>query len=487
MCGRYGHYLGKPSDKDGTDPLSSEIRKHFASDCESFGEELAAVDRTTRLPNNRHATIVALPRVGRIVPHKETLSRGCITCENYVKPQTVWNQTKISTGVCSARGSLVFDPQQAAKGCDFAHNGTPASETETIRLLPQYQEGFKVEAKRGMDAYVSAGGDIDPTEYETDMEVDSFWDELGVRAWRKVTHPETGKFTYLPIFKREAIPEPYRGDIPASGDESHPELFVDYSGMVYDFAVESWTLDEILCLVGAAGLGKTDGMRHVAWLMQIPFARFSFDKSSEKDDMLGYKEYDPKEGTFWKNGRVADSYENPFICLLDEFNLARGDCRQALRSAMDNSRQLVLDADHGLKLNRDPRTRMVVAINPSWDPNNLGTEELAGPELDRMSFSSVEYPPDAVERHIIRERCKVLDNYEISEGDLETIMRIAKDLRSAHDQGTLRITWGIRQQIKVARKSRWYNMEKAYMQASLNYVEPRTAEEALTHIRNHVV
>ena len=95
-------------------------------------------------------------------------------------------------------------------------------------------------------------------------------------------------------------------------------------------------------------------------------------------------------------------------------------------------------------------------------------------------------PPESIERHIIIERCK-LDGYDIPEKVLNDLMKIAVDLREMSDQGTFPGTWGIREQIKVARKTRWYkNLTTAYKRASLDLYERETAALAIKAIETIV-
>ena len=42
------------------------------------------------------------------------------------------------------------------------------------------------------------------------------------------------------------------------------------------------------------------------------------------------------------------------------------------------------------------------------------------------------------------------------------------------DNGELPITWGVRNQIKVARATAWFPFERAYRLAVLDYLEPDT-------------
>jgi hypothetical protein len=56
-------------------------------------------------------------------------------------------------------------------------------------------------------------------------------------------------------------------------------------------------------------------------------------------------------------------------------------------------------------------------------------------------------------------------------------MKVSEDIRQKSKDGEFPGTWGIRENVKVARKLAWYPFEEAYRMAALNYYEPETAAE----------
>lgn len=477
MCGRYGYFLSAP--KLGNDH-NAQVRQSKALDCDAFGLELPDV------PVSITAKVAH--------PDRSILDGGdsgqtiasCNGCRNLVKQDVVFGEHGVALGLCSAKGDAVFKPMDMARNCPWAAPGQPKDSLAGVNVLAEFKTGFTVNSAAVLDSIEAQGNSsVEPSTYPTDAEVSEEDSALGIRAWRKVSDPEGyGEPVFLPIFDVNMFDEVDRLFIPQTGDDEHPELYVDYSGLLYQFAVDSWDLKETLCLVGEPGLGKTEFARWVAYLMQVPFHRFSFTKASEVDDMVGKIKFSTEKGTYWVDGRVTKAWQSICIIVFDELNLAPEEVKEFMRSMMDNSSQVVLDQDEGQVAKRHRFCRILVAINPAWDIRNLGAEEFADAEVNRMSFSLVQYPPEPVERAIVKARCS-LDGYDIPDHILTAIINIAKDIREAADQGIYPGSWGIRQQIKVARKTRRYNLPRAYKQSDLNYRDPETASLVLKFVNSH--
>jgi MoxR-like ATPase len=290
----------------------------------------------------------------------------------------------------------------------------------------------------------------------------------------------------LPIFDPERFTEEQKELIPKTGDEEHPELYVDYAGLIYTLAVEWMELDETPALIGPAGVGKTEGLRHVAWLMQAPFRRLSFNAESDPDDIIGKWVFQGGETRFIE-GRLTKGWKEDGVILMDEPNTSPDSVWQVIRPLTDNSKQLVLDTATGQHVTRADYCFPGMAMNPSWDARNIGTREIADADGNRLAVMFIGMPPDAVERHILIERCK-LDGYELPAATLNSIMKVAADIREAADpeHGHLPITWGLRPQIAVARKTKWYSFEMAYRRAVTDRLEPQTANQILQYVGDHM-
>lgn len=477
MCAEYGYILGVPKDDKAHNAF---LRKHYAKECVSFGEQRVTIK------NKHYKSVIGTSSSVGILANREKPST-CNSCLFCVKQNTVHTETGFPLPLCSATGDLIFSGVTAANKCELGFSGPPMSSMPSgFRLLSQYSDEWTILV---MDSSNDGPEVLGPNEFlstvGSDKEVTDEDRKLGIAGWRKVEDPEgEGHDVFLPIFDEDFFEDEEKRKIPREDDDTHPELYVDYSGLLYQFAVDSWELDETLCLVGAPGLGKTEFGRWVAYLMKVPFNRFSFTKASEVDDMIGKIKFDTSVGTYWTDGRITSAFKKLGITMLDELNLGPEECKEFLRPIMDNSKQLVLDQDSGQIAERHPMARMLVSINPAWDARNIGATEFADAEVNRMSFSYVGWPDALTERKIIKSNCKLI-GYDIPDELVSKIIKIGADLKEASESGLLPGSWGIRQQIKVAKKTKYYGLERAYKQASLNYFDPNIASEILTLIGQH--
>lgn len=481
VCGRFGI----PLDRPGGDPAAMRKQhEHFASTCGAHGLPMPPVPVEKRFQ-------VALPDpVQREVlddsnPAK-TACRSCAACTHYVRDDIVAEEYGWTIGMCSAKGKLVLtqDLTREAAGCEFRQWGPVRTSTAGVMLLPEYEDDFgAVDVFR---AFTAARDEmVDPREYETDAPVSSDDVASGIRAWRKIVDPESGNEVWLPIFRADYFPPEEQALIPQTGDDEHPELYVDHFGGVYLAAVCWSELDETPALWGQAGTGKTELFRHLAWLMQVPFRRISITGSTELDDLAGKMRFNKDRGTYFQRGRLPQAWTTPGVICIDEPNTGAPDVWQFLRPLTDNSKQLVLDMNEGEVIKRHENAYLGMAMNPSWDVRNVGTIELGDADANRLFHISVPLPPEPLEKEIIRARVK-LDGWEIDDRRLKMLMDIARDIRALAEDGTISISWAIRPQIKVARALRWFDTITAYKRAVGDYLEPQAQEHLLNAVRAHI-
>lgn len=486
ICGRYGHVLGRPGMSDAEE---QKVGEHYASHCDAFGEPLPGtpVSISTRVVTPDTQAIQAAMTRDNNGGHADGLTT-CAQCEHHVDADVVATDFGFTMPICRAKGTLIMKPRAECRGCPYATRKTTAVQTRTtgLELLPEFLPGFTPDVGLAVKAAVAHGNtQADPRTYVTDKPVTPEDDAAGIRAWRKVTDPNgSGNMTHLPIYKPEYLTEEERRMIPQAGSDEHPELYVDYDGRLYFFAVEGYELDETPILNGPPGIGKTEFARWVAYLMQIPFRRFSCNGSTDVDDLIGKWVFIDNK-TMFQRGRLPQAWERPGVLVLDEPNTLPDDAWQLIRPLCDNSRQLVLDQAAGEEVVRHQACYFLMAMNPSWDMRNIGTKEVSDADTNRLSVMYVEMPPESIERHIIAEACRVIDGYELPQVKLDTIMRIAADIRQLVAQGSYPGTWGIRQQIKVARKTRWYGFVDAYRRSALDFYEPETAKLVLNAVTDN--
>lgn len=480
MCGRHGFVLGAPKQ----DPIAAEnALMAFAEDCADFGEPRPGTPVSLR---PRVATVSESVIEGGPTGQRVSTCHGCTNC---VKADAVYTEWGYTLPVCKAKGTLIFNPTSDNVGCEWASPGPPTDSLYEIELRKEFKDNFSIVGTDEALATFLGNGKlaVEPTTYETDAPVDPEDRADGIRAWRKLECPfGTGREIFLPIFdSSEAgiFSASERKKIPQTGDAHMPELYVDYASLVWRFAVEEWQLGQTLLIQSFPGLGKTEFAYYLGWLMQLPVTRLYFTDSIEWDDIFGKPGFSPEEGTYWMDGRFTAAYKRPGIELVDEPNMAKSEIVATLRTTTENDSTIFLDAGYA----RDEEEQEMLEIkphrynfriwvaNPAWDPRNIGTKELAAADISRISPAFLTYPPEEVERRIIRTTLADMDGYEIPDELLDDMMKVSTDIRQASDNGDFPGTWGIRENVKVARKLAWYPFVEAYRMAVLNYYEPETA------------
>jgi MoxR-like ATPase len=480
ICARFGKPLGR---------LDSTTRERDA-----VGEAMAA--NCAEHNNPRPATpdwstahfVVTFPdpeTVGKPQTRPELVTT-CAGCEFFTPPDVVaglgWG-----TGLCSRKGKLILGNRLVAeaRNCEYKTFGSPRRDTTGLTYLPEYEPTFAGPSNAVAAFQVAQANFVDPTEYESDYPISVEDQERGIRAWRQITDAITGRHVLLPIFRRDFFTPEQQEMIPATGDDEHPEDYVDHNFYVYKVAVLWMELDETPAFWGQAGTGKTEFYRHMAYLMQVPFYRFPITGSTEVDELVGSMQYTEGLGTHFDKGLFARAWESTCVMVVDELNLGKPDVQQVLRPCIDNSKQLVLTMAPGApKVERSTDTYLGVAMNPAWDIVNYGAQPIGDADANRLMHLYIELPPAQLEREIITKRCEH-DGWEMTEDQINMVMAIARDIRKLADEGTLPITWAIRPQLKVARALRWFDPLTCYKMASADYLEPAQQEILLNVVRSH--
>ena len=481
VCARYGKPIGRV---DSSVEEIANLGKAFAADCPSFG-----LDRPATPDWNKANFQVMLPdpKVYQETPTDPQLVNSCAGCKHFIREDVVASELGWTSALCAAKGKLLLANRLTleARNCELRSFGSRRMDTSGLIFLPEYDDNFVGSADPIREYEKQKANFVDPTEYESDKPVSEEEAQNGIRAWRKITDPETGNEVYLPIFRLDFFSEVERAKIPRTGDDEHPEDYIDHHFFTYKTAVLWTELDETPAFWGRAGVGKTEFFRYMAWLMCLPFERFSITASTELDDLAGKMHFTEGEGTHFELGRFSKAWMKPNVVVVDEYNLGQPDVQQYLRPCIDNSKQLVLDQADGKLLNRNIDCYLGVAMNPAWDSLNVGANMIGDADANRLMHLFVELPPESLERQILAKRCE-RDGWEIPESSLDTIMAIAKDIRSLAEDGTLPITWAIRPQIKVARALRWFDYLTAYRMASADYLEPEAQNMLMDAVKSHV-
>lgn len=484
MCARFGKPIGSMNSKP---EQVRDVGKAIAKSCNYFGQD------KPRSPvwEQAHFT-VALPDPEVMKFNRraqQDVVSNCRTCEHFVREDVVAKEMGYSSGLCSAKGKLLLSNRYTfeARNCDDRSIALSGVRTDVsgIMMLPEYSADFTLSTDPVKYHQQMMQNFVDPVDYETDREVTPEQAASGIRAWRKIIDPATENFTYLPIYRLDFFSPEEQAKIPRTGDSEHPEDYIDHGFYVYKVAVLWGELDETPGVWGQAGTGKTEMFRHLAWLMCLPFERISITGSTELDDLAGKMHYSPDKGTYWQDGRLVAAWSKPCVLCVDEPNTGPPDVWQFLRPMTDNSKQLVIDQNNGEARDRHDDCYLGLAMNPAWDPKNVGTHVVGDADVNRLMHISVPMPPEKLEREILQKRCSH-DGYELQSETLNTIMKIAHDIRALCDDDTLPITWAVRPQLKVARASKWFDLKTCYRMAVADFLEPEAQQQILDVVDSHV-
>jgi MoxR-like ATPase len=482
MCAKFGHVLGKPGLNAAQEKILSD---HFAKDCDHHGHPM---------PKKAPDKVQAQVAIGDYTVTTGTISseaekkqvNSCLGCKHFIEPSTVMDSFGWGSGMCAAKGKLLLGNRyrEEADGCEYRAPGSSRMDVKNMALIPIYTEA---ENHNPISAFLARGGKplVEPAEYPTDKPVEDDEKVYGIKAWRKIDDPHgTGKFTYLPVFDRDFFSPEEAAKIPATGDDEHPEWYIDTDNFVYSVAVEWMELDETPALWGRAGVGKTELGRHLAWLMQCPFDRISITKNSDVEDLIGKWLFVEGETTFqW--GRLPHRWTKPGVLLLDEPNVGPEDVWQRIRPLTDNSKQLVLDEAGAEKVVRNPFCFFLMAMNPAWDSKNIGTNEISDADGSRLVHLYMPLPPENIERGILTQWARDVE-FEVDDKTLDTVMSISRDIRAMVEDESLPITWGIRHNIKVIKHLKWFDYPTTYRRAAADKEEPAVMDMILGCVRANV-
>lgn len=488
MCARFGRVLG------GADILpvaEAKLQEQVASNCTSYG------DSKPKTPQGFLETNVTLPHpevVSELASEPSSdddkaMVNTCLNCRFYVEPEKVIEDKGWAAGLCGATGRLLLPNRltKEASNCDYRKYGSSSRlDPGKMHLIPMYQEAKSYDpSPLGRYKKMKAsGGMVDPAEYPSDLDVSDDDRESGIRAWRRIEDPNgTGNVVHLPIFDPDFFDPIERTKIPRTGDDEAPEAYIDSKDYVYSVAVEWMELDETPFLIGQPGVGKTELLRHIAWLMQAPFDRISITREMEVEDLIGKMLFIEGETQFqW--GRLPHRWVKPGVLCLDEINAGPDAVWQRCRPLFDNSKQLVLDEAGAEKVERHGLCFVGLTGNPAWDARNVGVNEIADADTNRLAHLMMHLPPADVEREILIDRCEK-DGWTPDKVLLDTLMKNSEEIRALSEDGSLPVTWGIRQNIKVARHLKWFDPITSYKRAVADALEPQVAEMILNIVRTN--
>lgn len=351
-------------------------------------------------------------------------------------------------------------------GATYAAHLAPLLEDSLVGSAERRQAEEKVEA----EAIEQAKADREPTDAER---------AEGIAAFRRFLSDDNTRWVDLPVFDPGHFEPEERAKIPVAGSEGSPEAYLDHANLGYRVAV-AWALGETPALNGPAGTGKTMLFHWLAYELGLPFERVSITASSSVDDLAGYMELHAGQTEFVL-GRIPKAWAKPCVMVIDEPNAGPPEVWQFIRPITDSAKQLVIDANHGQRIERHRHSFLGMAMNPAWDWRNTGVAPLSDADGSRLLHVAVGYPDADDERTIIAEHCRK-DGIEVDPTHMNALIKVAGNLRKLSDEQTLQVSWGIRQQVQVARLLPYFDLVDAYRMAVTDSLEPAQADLVLEQV-----
>lgn len=442
------------------------------------------------------------------IPEQQNRVLSCSQCEWFVDEAFATPKTGFRAGFCKAKGALLFSDRLSryAEKCpdrSLSSTGgyTHASQPSNWKpiLFPMYLDPAN-KADPVLQMKKKLGGEVhDPRTFTSNKRISDEARRLGVRTWEPIEDQRGyGPTVYLPVFDLHSIDTSGMPDwwsleeelkkVPQMEDADRPHRFIDYKNLVYETTVAWVMLKQTPVLWGPAGVGKTEFFRHMSWRMQLPFVRISITNRTDVDDLIGKMLYHPEKGTYFHYGRFTKAWASPGVCLLDEPNTAPPEVWQQIRPTTDNSAQLVIDQDRGQGVKGNRAGYLGMAMNPSWDPLNIGALAVADPDLSRVTHTHLDLPPEEIEKGILLQ-AMLDDGWEdndLTHKRINTLMQCAKDIRALVENGAISMSWGIRNQIKTLQLVPFMPWEVAFRRGAADALEPSERDALLDSVRSIV-
>lgn len=505
ICTYFDMVLGS-FDPEGEGALQDDDAERIASQCKAYlsqGDD--AAKRVAEYLRDRDREPGALGHMGAplglTLPLEvkgesgQSVKRSCGGCAHFLWPEelrdnglpTVSKQGR-GAGMCVAHGKMQDAGPGArrtvAKDCgefsyvpDSQSDEAKAYRKELLSMASHPAHLAPLLADSGVGTSLgeqSAESGPAPEREPTDAER-----AAGIVRFRRFFSDDDLRWVDLPVFDPDHFSPEERAKIPVAGSEGSPETYVDHANLAYRVAV-AWALGETPALNGPAGTGKTMLFHWLAYELGLPFERVSITASSSVDDLAGYMELHGSSTEFVL-GRIPKAWAKPCIMVIDEPNAGPPEVWQFIRPITDSAKQLVIDSNHGQVIDRDPHSFLGMAMNPAWDWRNTGVSPLADADGSRLLHVAVGYPSREDERQIILGHC-ARDGIEVDDSHLDALLNVAEELRNLSEEQTLQVSWGIRQQVQVARLLPYFDLVGAFRMAVTDNLEPEQAELILSQV-----
>ena len=184
---------------------------------------------------------------------------------------------------------------------------------------------------------------------------------------------------------------------------------------VFEQVVVAFFAGGHVLLEGVPGVAKTLIAKTLARLVDAGFGRIQFTADLMPSDVIGTQVFEINQGRFYlKQGPIFTS-----IVLADEITRAPAKTQSALLEAMEE-RQVTIEGT------RYPMTEPFMVLATQNPIEYEGTYPLPEAQLDRFLFKVVvDYPPEAVEREVVRRYHAGFDAHQLDRAGLQPVVASA--------------------------------------------------------------
>jgi midasin (ATPase involved in ribosome maturation) len=234
-----------------------------------------------------------------------------------------------------------------------------------------------------------------------------------------------------------------------------------------------------MALWGHTSVGKSEGIKAFAALIQAPIYRINFHGMTTSDDIIG-KLLPVGEGRIeFQDGGVTECVRQGGILMMEELNAASQEVHFALHGLFDGFGSLVLVEKDNEIVHKHPQCRIFSTMNPSeFTSLYPGTKDLSQAFSGRWPiFRHVDFLPENLEIKIIQEHAP-----QTSKADIIQMVKVAKIARKFLVENKLQFVFSTRTLKNWAQLTPKFGMLRAAEMCFLGHMDSSARAKMITEI-----
>lgn len=277
---------------------------------------------------------------------------------------------------------------------------------------------------------------------------------------------------------------PEDSDLGQKQRERIPKLgfYIDHDDLFEEIAY-AYLNDLPMALWGHTGVGKSEGIKAFAALLEAPVYRVNFHGMTTSDDIVG-KLLPVGEGRIeFQDGGVTECVRNGGILMMEEFNAASQEVHFVLHGLFDGFGSIVLVEKDNEIVHKNPQCHIFATMNPSeYTYLYPGTKDLSQAFAGRWPiFRHINFLPENLEKKIIKKFAP-----EVKEEDIIQMVKVAKLSRTFLSENKLNFVFSTRHLKNWAKLSVKFGMIKAAEMCFLGHMDSSTRSVMITEILDSV-